>query len=101
MKDGDNKGQAMKWNNVRDILPPFDEKVLGYSEGANRIYICFRRKEDEYNEHWAICEEQDCSCVGCTAPISHWISLPLQPERSKREDLDHQGCGALNTQETE
>lgn len=109
----------MKWIDVKDELPKFNEKVFTYSEGSGRMYICFRRKEEEYNEHWSICEDQDCSCVGCTAPIDYWMPLPNQPERSKREDydlvykdsetgktipvyglFDPRRCGALNNVET-
>lgn len=77
----------MKWIKITEKLPEFDKKVLGYSDGADRIYICYRPYENEYNEHWCICDDVDCACVGCTAPIDYWMPLPEQPERSKREDL--------------
>jgi len=69
-----------EWISIKKELPEFNQIVLAYSEGANKIYICFRRKELVYNEHWSICEDQNCSCVGCTAPIDYWMSLPKQPE---------------------
>jgi len=110
----------MEWISVKKELPSFMEKVLAFSEGANRIYICFRREENEYNEHWVICEDQDCSCTGATGPIDYWMPCPNQPERSKREDGIHSlrcgncekvydifldpnhgyRCGALNSMET-
>lgn len=68
-----------KWIKIEDKIPLYGEKVLAFSEGAKRIYICYRVKENEYNEHWTICEDSDCSCVGCTAPISHWMCLPKYP----------------------
>lgn len=75
------KGILMdKWIDIRDQLPEFDKKVLAYSLGATLTYICFRPEENEYNEHWSICEASDCSCVGCTAPIDYWMPLPTPPE---------------------
>lgn len=88
-----------EWIKVEDRLPEFKRKVLGYSLGSERIYICYREIEDEYNEHWTICEDQDCSCVGCTAPISHWMPLPVQPERLIPED-GSAVCDSLSSMET-
>lgn len=67
----------MKWISVKDKIPDNNKKVLGFD--CSRIYICFRKEESEYNEHWAICDE-DCSCVGCTGAITHWMPLPLPPK---------------------
>lgn len=70
----------MEWISVKDRLPIEFEKVLAYSEGADRVYICFIKKEEEYNEHWTICDDLDCSCTGCTAPIDYWMPLPEAPK---------------------
>lgn len=69
----------MKWISVEDQLPAKGLKVLCYD--SSRIYIAYRFPvEDEYNEHWGICEESDCSCVGCTGAITHWMPLPELPK---------------------
>ena len=68
-----------EWISVKDRLPEYYKKVLAYSSGAERTYICFRPQETVYNEHWSICEDSDCSCVGCTAPIDYWMPLAEPP----------------------
>ena len=66
----------MEWISTKDKLPSFNTKVLAYD--TQRIYIAFR-EEFEYNEHWVICEDQDCACVGCTGAIIYWMPLPELP----------------------
>ncbi len=77
----------MEWISVKDRLPEFNEKVFCYD--TQMVYIAFRKVEEEYNEHWCICEDSCCSCVGCTGAITHWIPLP-QPPR------DHDGIDKRN-----
>lgn len=68
----------MEWIKCSDRLPDKGEKVLCYDTA--RIYIAYRYLGDvEYNEHWGICEDQDCSCVGSTGAITHWMPLPTYP----------------------
>jgi len=67
----------MEWISVKDKRPEVNTKVLAYDTG--RIYICYRRDEEDYNEHWAICEDQNCSCIGCTGAITRWMPLPKMP----------------------
>jgi len=67
----------MEWISIESWLPPFHKKVLCWD--TQRIYIAYRRSEEEYNEHWCICEEACCSCNGCTGPITHWMKLPEVP----------------------
>lgn len=69
----------MNWISVNDKLPMLNEKVLGFD--YQRIYICYR-KDEKYNEHWTICEDQDCSCIGCTGAIVYWMPLPKPPTTS-------------------
>lgn len=69
----------MEWINVKDRLPDFNEYVLCYD--TQKIYIGFRENNySEYNEHWSICEDQCCSCTGCTGAITHWMPLPHLPK---------------------
>jgi hypothetical protein len=75
--DGSTIGIRPKWISVKDRLPEFDIHVLAHD--TQRSYICFRREEIEYNEHWGICEDCDCSCQGCTGAITHWMPLPDPP----------------------
>jgi hypothetical protein len=73
--------QSVCWCSIEDHQPNPGEVVLAYAEGADRIYLAARPKyEDEYNEHWTICRDSDCSCVGTTAPITHWMGLPKVPK---------------------
>lgn len=67
----------MEWISVDDALPEPNQKVLAYD--TQRIYICYRSKEQEYNEHWVICEE-NCSCPGITSAVTHWMLLPEPPD---------------------
>lgn len=68
----------MKWISVRDDLPSFNEPVLCYD--TNKIYIAYRKDSDiDYNEHWAICEDKNCSCIGCTGAVIYWTPLPEAP----------------------
>ena len=60
--------------------------VLGFSKGSGKIYMCMREKQavmdythEDYNEHWVICEEQDCTCTQPTPPIDFWMFLPEPP----------------------
>ena len=71
-------GEDMEWISVKEKLPAFNEKVLAHDAG--KMYICYRIDENEYNEHWVICEDQNCSCVGCTGAIIHWMPLPKLPK---------------------
>ena len=68
----------MNWISVENQVPQPNEKVLCFD--TQRIYIAFREHGTIYNEHWTICEEQDCSCVGCTGAITHWMPLPEPPK---------------------
>ena len=69
----------MKWIDVKDSVPITNKKVLAFD--TYRTYIAYRTEEDgvDYNEHWAVCEDQDCSCLGCTGAITHWMPLPDAP----------------------
>jgi hypothetical protein len=66
----------MEWIKPSKKLPEINCPVLCYD--TQRIYIAYRREEEEYNEHWTICEE-NCSCYGCTGAITHWMPLPIEP----------------------
>lgn len=68
----------MEWINVKDRLPEFETMVLAYD--TQKIYICYRPIENEYNEHWKICDEC-CSCYGATGAIICWMPLPKPPEQ--------------------
>jgi hypothetical protein len=68
----------MNWISVKDILPEYDKAVLCFD--TQQIYIAFRPNEEEYNEHWCICEDFCCSCEGCTGAITHWMPLPPHPK---------------------
>lgn len=68
----------IEWISVKDRLPAEGENVLAYD--TQRIYICYRAKEEEYNEHWVICEE-NCCCTGCTGAITNWMPLPKPPKQ--------------------
>lgn len=68
-----------EWTSIKNRLPAKNQKVLAHSKGAGRIYICCTNDE-EFNEHWTICEDLDCSCTGCTAPIDYWMPLPEPPK---------------------
>lgn len=69
------------WISVKDRLPEPEERVLAAHEGV--LYIAYiRAGESEYNEHWAICEDQMCACAfapGGTGAITHWMPLPKLP----------------------
>ncbi len=67
----------MGWINVKESRPEFFRPVLAFD--TQRIYIAFRPKEDEYNEHWIVCDDSDCGCNGCTGAITHWMPLPNDP----------------------
>ena len=80
-------GVRMEWisvyreSSLGDVMmcvPYFNKKVLA-CDGGGRVYIAYRREESKYNEHWSICEDQNCSCIGCTGAISHWMALPEPP----------------------
>ena len=65
-----------EWISVSSLLPPHGQLVLCHD--TQKCYIAFRPVEDEYNEHWTICD-QCCSCPGCTGAITHWMPLPPPP----------------------
>lgn len=67
-----------EWISIDDEKPPFLEKVLCWD--TQKIYIAYRPIEDEYNEHWSICEDACCSCNGCTGSVTHWIPLLSPPQ---------------------
>ncbi len=67
-----------EWINVKDRLPRVSIPVLAATCGE--VYIATLPGGEEYNEHWTICEEQCCSCVGCTGAITHWMPLPNPPD---------------------
>lgn len=73
----------MEWININDRLPSPKQTVLAYSRGADKFYLCCLPDENEYNEHWHICEEICCICTQPTAPISHWMPLPWVPAKEK------------------
>lgn len=80
----------MKWISVEDRLPGFNVKVLAHD--TQMSYIALRKPEEEYNEHWNICENSCCSCNGCTGSIRHWMPLPLIVD--KEEDKENcSTCG--------
>lgn len=70
-------GPIPRWVKCEDRLPDFNIKILAYDN--QRIYIAYRPQEQEYNEHWTVCEENDCDCNGCTGAITHWMPLPPVP----------------------
>lgn len=67
---------APMWIKCSDRLPEYNISVLAFD--TQKIYIAFRQKEEEYNEHWSICEDDCCSCVGCTGAIVAWMPLPKE-----------------------
>lgn len=71
--------RAENWISVIERLPSPLITVLAYSRGSGKIYLCCMPNENEYNEHWHICEEQDCICTQPTAPIDFWMPLPSIP----------------------
>lgn len=71
--------QMSEWISVKERLPEKGTPVLACCEGG-RVYICALPQEEEYNEHWCICEDACCSCIGTTGPISHWMNLPGLPK---------------------
>ncbi len=73
----DGESDISEWISVKDEIPPPMKEVLCYD--TQRIYIAYRDEENEYNEHWIICEEC-CSCTGCTGAITHWMPLLPSPE---------------------
>lgn len=70
----------IQWIDVKCKLPDKLIPVLAWD--TQRIYLCYRPVDLEYNEHWTICLESDCVCNGCTGAITHWIPLPNPPEDS-------------------
>jgi hypothetical protein len=69
--------KKMIWIRVEDGLPDPEVKVLAYD--TQRIYIAFRRKEEEYNEHWVICQDLDYCEWGITSAVTHWMPYPEKP----------------------
>lgn len=67
----------MEWISVKDQIPDFDIKVLAYDN--QRIYIAFRSKELDYNEHWTVSEPENNYPWGCTGAVTHWMPLPETP----------------------
>jgi hypothetical protein len=70
--------EMTEWISVKDRLPEFDKLILCHD--TQKTYIAFRHKENEYNEHWQICENSCCLCNGCTGAITHWMPLPESPK---------------------
>ncbi len=80
-------GNNMEWISVAERLPKFEETVLCYDRA--RICLAYRRKEEEYNEHWVINDSYDC--IGTTAPVLLWMPIPNLPENA--EDMTNKPIG--------
>ena len=69
----------MEWVKCSEKLPILGEKVICW---GGRTYLAFFPGLDngEYQEHWVICDDADCSCTGYTGAITHWMELPEPPK---------------------
>jgi len=73
----------MTWNKTEEVLPPYNEKVLGFFPMYRKLIICSRF---QYKWHDRTEEDEwgDDSHDSYSMPApSHWMPLPAFPKEKR------------------
>jgi len=77
----------MQWIHISNAVPEIDVPVLVWNDTYNECEIRYRLNEF-YPECIDIKNKYVWDHQGIINEIEYWMPLPIQPERSKREDID-------------
>lgn len=82
----------MKWIKFSDEFPLYGENVQFLVSDGKEVWICYEEHEKLY-----FTSETNENEFEIERRLTHWcllenVSLPNQPERSKREDIEITDC---------